>query len=136
MALIKCPECGKEISSNATACPNCGNPVPKRMCDVCIERSSSLLGGGLSCYVYIDGNMIGELKRGGTLNLSLPVGIHVVSTESNARNWGYSASGSSAKSGQQFTITDNTRSVSIYIAQKGNWAGGAGSCIVESVRCY
>lgn len=26
MALIKCPECGKEISENATICPNCGNP--------------------------------------------------------------------------------------------------------------
>lgn len=24
MALIKCPECGKEISDNAKACPNCG----------------------------------------------------------------------------------------------------------------
>ncbi|MFR3182327.1 MAG: PASTA domain-containing protein [Clostridia bacterium] len=24
MALIKCKECGKEISSNATACPSCG----------------------------------------------------------------------------------------------------------------
>ena len=27
MALIKCPECGKEISSFAKACPNCGFPV-------------------------------------------------------------------------------------------------------------
>lgn len=27
MALIKCEECGKEISSLATACPNCGFPV-------------------------------------------------------------------------------------------------------------
>lgn len=27
MALIKCPECGKEISDRATACPNCGCPV-------------------------------------------------------------------------------------------------------------
>ncbi len=27
MALIKCPECGKEISDKATACPNCGYPV-------------------------------------------------------------------------------------------------------------
>ena len=27
MALIKCPECGKEISNKATACPNCGNPM-------------------------------------------------------------------------------------------------------------
>ena len=27
MALIKCPECGKEISDKATSCPNCGAPV-------------------------------------------------------------------------------------------------------------
>lgn len=27
MALIKCPECGKEISDKAAACPNCGNPM-------------------------------------------------------------------------------------------------------------
>lgn len=26
MALIYCRECGKEMSANATACPNCGNP--------------------------------------------------------------------------------------------------------------
>jgi hypothetical protein len=29
MALIKCKECGKEISSAAAACPNCGKPIPK-----------------------------------------------------------------------------------------------------------
>ncbi len=27
MALIKCPECGKEISDKAAACPNCGCPI-------------------------------------------------------------------------------------------------------------
>ncbi len=27
MALIKCPECGKEVSDKAKACPNCGYPV-------------------------------------------------------------------------------------------------------------
>jgi predicted amidophosphoribosyltransferase len=26
MALIKCPECGKEISSDAESCPHCGKP--------------------------------------------------------------------------------------------------------------
>ena len=25
MALIKCRECGKQISETATSCPNCGN---------------------------------------------------------------------------------------------------------------
>lgn len=27
MALIKCEECGKEISDNAGVCPHCGNPI-------------------------------------------------------------------------------------------------------------
>ncbi|MFA5185730.1 MAG: zinc ribbon domain-containing protein [Patescibacteria group bacterium] len=26
MALIKCPECGNDVSDKATACPRCGNP--------------------------------------------------------------------------------------------------------------
>lgn len=27
MALIKCPECGKEVSDKACSCPNCGYPI-------------------------------------------------------------------------------------------------------------
>lgn len=27
MAMIKCPECGKEISDRAEACPHCGCPI-------------------------------------------------------------------------------------------------------------
>lgn len=27
MALIKCPECGKEVSSDAKTCPHCGKPI-------------------------------------------------------------------------------------------------------------
>jgi hypothetical protein len=27
MALIECPECHKEVSSKATACPHCGHPI-------------------------------------------------------------------------------------------------------------
>ena len=29
MALIKCPECGKEISNKASSCPGCGCPINK-----------------------------------------------------------------------------------------------------------
>lgn len=29
MALIKCEECGKEISDKAVSCPNCGNMLKK-----------------------------------------------------------------------------------------------------------
>ena len=27
MSMIKCPECGKEISDSAKSCPNCGHPM-------------------------------------------------------------------------------------------------------------
>lgn len=30
MALIKCPDCGKQISSQAASCPNCGCPIANR----------------------------------------------------------------------------------------------------------
>ena len=29
LALIKCSECGKEVSDKAESCPNCGNPINK-----------------------------------------------------------------------------------------------------------
>lgn len=29
MALMVCPECGKQVSDQAEACPNCGYPIPK-----------------------------------------------------------------------------------------------------------
>lgn len=31
MALIKCPECGNEVSSSATSCPHCGYPIASKM---------------------------------------------------------------------------------------------------------
>ena len=31
MALVKCVECGKEISDKATACPNCGAPIAAQL---------------------------------------------------------------------------------------------------------
>jgi RNA polymerase subunit RPABC4/transcription elongation factor Spt4 len=30
MALIKCKDCGNDISDSAAACPRCGAPVPRR----------------------------------------------------------------------------------------------------------
>lgn len=31
MALIKCAECGKDLSDSAISCPHCGNPVKKEV---------------------------------------------------------------------------------------------------------
>ena len=35
MALIKCPDCGKEFSDQAVACPNCGRPNRTKFCKCC-----------------------------------------------------------------------------------------------------
>lgn len=31
MALIQCPECGKEISDQAASCPHCGYPISSKL---------------------------------------------------------------------------------------------------------
>ena len=38
MALIKCPECSKEISSSAKTCPHCGIKVEKITCPECGKK--------------------------------------------------------------------------------------------------
>lgn len=44
MALIKCPECGREVSSSAAACPGCGFKVAEYMADLvtCPECGSTV----------------------------------------------------------------------------------------------
>ena len=34
MALIKCPECGNGISTNAEECPNCGLPIKELVASI------------------------------------------------------------------------------------------------------
>lgn len=34
MALVNCPECGKEVSTSAKTCPSCGYPVAEKMAQV------------------------------------------------------------------------------------------------------
>jgi hypothetical protein len=47
MALIKCKDCGKEVSSKAKVCPNCGRAVPKRTSLI------TWLFAGLICFVAL-----------------------------------------------------------------------------------
>lgn len=38
MALIKCPECGKDISDKASTCPNCGHPISPQQTTVNVTQ--------------------------------------------------------------------------------------------------
>lgn len=77
MALIKCPECGKEISDQAASCPNCGCPMKETNSDsgsnnsgkkieISIKkpdvklnkRTKGILGGVIVCLVILIGVII------------------------------------------------------------------------------
>ncbi len=46
MALIKCSECKKDVSENATNCPNCGNPINTAIkCPKCGSKNSKAISG-------------------------------------------------------------------------------------------
>jgi len=42
MVLVKCQECGKEISSNAQACPHCGNPIRQPQPVIPVSETSAI----------------------------------------------------------------------------------------------
>ncbi len=84
MALIKCPECGRDISDTASACPGCGAPVRKPGCTVRFERPHAILSGvAVSGTVYIDGQRAGSAANGASFEVFLSYGEHSVSFESN-----------------------------------------------------
>lgn len=65
MALIKCDECGKEVSEKAASCPNCGNPISKK------EESKVLVYGYTESYlinpkvkIFVNDNEIGSVAKG------------------------------------------------------------------------
>lgn len=73
MALIKCPACGREISSDAASCPGCGHPIapaPPRPEPRQSERKSTTGRTlGLGCLGLVAGlillGMCSESDRGG-----------------------------------------------------------------------
>lgn len=71
MALIKCPECGKEISDKAASCPNCGFPIaqgsitqepPQKPKEYDIEMLDSMRikASKANIEVYYKGNLLLE----------------------------------------------------------------------------
>ncbi len=47
MALIKCPECGNQVSDKAPSCPTCGNPINTAMtCPKCGSTDVKVITGG------------------------------------------------------------------------------------------
>lgn len=78
MALINCPECGREISDRVTACPHCGYPLVNEPIEAafCLKRESKALFCAIKYEVFLDNQMWGILKNGESLNTTLTCGVH------------------------------------------------------------
>lgn len=65
MALIPCPECGKEISSYARACPGCGYPFTERKkeLDAIVKKSTwKNIGSRYEATIYFSDGKIRVCK--------------------------------------------------------------------------
>lgn len=127
MALVKCPECGKEISSKAAACPNCGNPMPKQMCDIIFQRLSTMMVA-VMCNVSIDGNPVGTIKSGDELRTTISVGTHRITLESYAA---VRAAVPASQVVENITVEENTKQVNVRIKTKAGLT--AGKCVFDSI---
>ena len=57
MPLIKCPCCNKEISSNASSCPNCGEPILSQRRSLTVKGTISAFRAPYTC--FLDGKSVG-----------------------------------------------------------------------------
>lgn len=66
MALIKCPECRKKISSNAVVCPNCGEPIQKNDSTIALQE------------IALENPKVKKLKNHNIKSISIIIAVLVV----------------------------------------------------------
>lgn len=149
MALIKCKECGKEISDKATACIHCGCPIEKEKKKVIIVKNGGL---ALRCSVFIDNQPVGQIGVGSqkSIEIELPIGTHYISTITQVKNQStiigtygdnvmatpLTTSTSQEQDGKQFDVKSSDELTVIEILTKGSWSGSTGRCIVGNITTY
>ena len=70
MALIKCPECGKEISSSVSKCPHCGFEIQSSS-KVTVLGYTETFAASPAVSIFKDGVQIGEVKQSGKVELDI-----------------------------------------------------------------
>ncbi|TGY91001.1 zinc ribbon domain-containing protein [Petralouisia muris] len=88
MALIKCSECGKEISDKATICPNCGMPLrleDRGTYDVIITREKQWFLVNPKIKVTVDTTNEYILEKNSSITVPLTTGAHTMVFSSGIR---------------------------------------------------
>lgn len=81
MALIKCSECGKQVSDKATSCPNCGAPIKNLTNDVIMiqvdrDPSQPFLGTVVDIKDST-GNLLASGKAGSVISFKSKIPIYI-----------------------------------------------------------
>lgn len=88
MSLIKCSECGKEISDKAVACPNCGMPLRQEdrgTYDVIITREKQRYLINPKMKVTVDSDKEYILENDSSITIPLTTGSHIIVFSSSIR---------------------------------------------------
>ena len=88
MALIKCPECGKEISDKATVCPNCGMPLRREdrgTYDVTITRENQWFLINPKIKITVDSADEYMIENDSSIVIPLTTGAHTIVFSSGIR---------------------------------------------------
>lgn len=139
MALVKCSECGKEISDKASACPNCACPIEKPKKKVRVIKKGAL---ALRCSVFVDNQVVGQLGVGATkyIELNIPIGTHYIGVSTQVRHemntFAPANAISQEQDGKQFEIQDDDELIEIEVLTKGSFTGSTGRCIIGNINKY
>jgi hypothetical protein len=71
MALVQCPECGREVSDQTPTCRGCGVPI-RRESKVVVHGYTQMFAHNPPVRVFWDGEEVGSVAEGGALTVEAP----------------------------------------------------------------
>ena len=78
MALVKCPDCGREVSSSAKACPQCGCPISELRTDGPVRiKLTSQLAGTVRILNMENDDLLWSGKPGSVASFSVSAPTHI-----------------------------------------------------------
>jgi hypothetical protein len=82
MALVKCRECGSQISDSAATCPHCGVSAPAGAASLTFVRPK-FTGSAVRIEIFVDGQPFGNIRYKGRVAVPVTPGRHHIELQSS-----------------------------------------------------